>query len=376
LEIFENEQKELENVLGKMSQEDTESKMDTATSPESKVSLATLEKTISEVSGVPIVRISSDIYTQIKDLEGVLKTKIFGQEEAINQVCKTLKRSYTGVSPHSGPIGSFLLLGPTGVGKTELVKVLTEELYGDISKYLLKIDMSEFRERHSMSRLLGAPAGYVGYEDAPQLTSFLKKKPYSVILFDEIEKGHPEMLNILLQMLDEGKVTDAKGETVTCEHALVFMTSNLGRNQLNKFASKIGFVDIGDQEEEDYQAIKKQVMDEVEKAVRPEILGRINGKIVFRPIGKTVLAQVIQKEIQIVQKHMLSRGISLVFDPKVIDYIVNKAKDKIEYGAREVKAMVAEQLLDPISEYLLENPDNRSLEIKIKKDTLSIKKSR
>jgi ATP-dependent Clp protease ATP-binding subunit ClpC len=354
---FEEDQRELEEKLSHLNVENKEAR---------KFSVATkevLEKVISEISGVPLVRISSNIFTQIKSLQSVLDAQIFGQNEATTQVSQALKRSYTGVNPHHGPIASFLLLGPTGVGKTELVKVLTRELYGDPTKYMLKIDMSELRERHQMSRLLGAPAGYVGYEDAPQLTEFLRKKPYSVILFDEIEKAHPENLNILLQMLDEGKITDAKGSTVTCEHAMIFMTSNLGKNKLNKFASKLGFVDPTDEEEQSYEDIKKQVMDEVEKAVKPEILGRITSKIVFRPITKTILRKILVKEMSEIQRHMLKQGRSIRFSEMVVSYLIEKASEKMEYGAREVKSLVAEHLQDHIAEYLLDHDEENSLEV-------------
>jgi ATP-dependent Clp protease ATP-binding subunit ClpC len=334
-EQFEKDQKELESKLSTLNSQNKKlAKL-------AIVNKEMLEKVVSEVSGVPLVRISSNIYTQIKNLKSTLDNQIFGQDEATQNITQALKRAYTGINPNNGPIASFILLGPTGVGKTELVKVLTRELYGDPNKYMLKIDMSEFKEKHNMSRLLGAPAGYVGYEDAPQLTEFLRKKPYSVILFDEIEKGHSENLNILLQMLEEGRVTDAKGNTVSCEHSLIFMTSNLGRNKLNKFASKLGFSDPAAEDEENYENIKKQVMEEVEKTIKPEILGRITSKIVFRPIGKSVLKQIVYKELGELQKHLLKQGKSLSFKETVIDFVLEKCGSKLEYGAREVKSIIA-----------------------------------
>ena len=365
---IEDEQRELEQKLIVMNLPNQHNQ------PKSTVSDEVLERTVSEMSGVPLVRISSNIFTQVKALETSLGKQIFGQEEAISQITTALKRSYTGVNPHRGPIASFILLGPTGVGKTELVKVLTKELYGDPDKYLLKLDMSEFADRHNISRLLGAPAGYVGYDDAPQLTEFLRKKPYSVILFDEIEKGNREVLNILLQMLEDGRITDAKGNTVSCEHALIFMTSNLGRNQLNKFASKIGFIDFTKQEEESYENIKKQVMEEVQKAIKPEILGRINGKIVFRPIGKSVLRQILHKELSLLQSHMLTKNRAINFKDELdlIEFLTTKANDNLEYGAREVKALVANQVQDLISEFLLDNPNTTNIEITLAKDKNSI----
>jgi ATP-dependent Clp protease ATP-binding subunit ClpC len=363
---FELEQKALEEKLAELNVKNKELKKTVFVTRE------ILDKVVSEMSNVPLVRISSNIYTKIKDLDNALNSQIFGQSEAINQVSKSLKRSYAGVNPNKGPIASFLLLGPTGVGKTELVKLVTTELYGDLNKYLLKIDMSELRERHQMSRLLGAPAGYVGYEDAPQLTEFLRKKPYSVILFDEIEKGHPDNLNILLQMLEEGKITDAKGNSVSCEHALIFLTSNLGKSQLNKFASKLGFVDMVEKDEQDYTEIKKQVMEQVEKSIKPEILGRLTSKIVFRPITQTILKQVINKELALVQKHLLNQGRRANFKPAVADLVCLKANEKIEYGAREVKALVASIVQDEIAEFILDNPECMNLTIQSDGDKIIV----
>ena len=365
-EQFGIEQKGLEEKLAELNVKNKELKKTVFVTQE------ILDKVVSEMSNVPLVRISSNIYTKIKELDSSLNTQIFGQGEAITQVAKSLKRSYAGVNPNKGPIASFLLLGPTGVGKTELVKLVTSELYGDLSKYLLKIDMSELRERHQMSRLLGAPAGYVGYEDAPQLTEFLRKKPYSVILFDEIEKGHPDNLNILLQMLEEGKITDAKGNSISCEHSLIFLTSNLGKSQLNKFASKLGFTDMIAKDEQDYEEIKKQVMEQVEKSIKPEILGRLTSKIVFRPITKTILNQVINKELALVQKHLLKQGRRANFKPEIVDLVCIKANEKIEYGAREVKALVASIVQDEIAEFILDNPGCMNLTIKVTGDKVFV----
>jgi ATP-dependent Clp protease ATP-binding subunit ClpC len=358
---FEDEQKVLEQKLSQLNLPNKENR------PQAVVSEAILEKTVSEASGVPLVRVSSNIFTQIKFLQEALDKQIFGQNEATVQITSSLKRSYTGINPNKGPIASFILLGPTGVGKTELVKVLTKELYGDPDKYLLKLDMSEFSEKHTVSRLLGAPAGYVGYEDAPQLTEFLRKKPYCVILFDEIEKGNREILNILLQMLEDGKVTDAKGNTVSCQHALVFLTSNLGKNQLNKFASKLGFIDFRESEEQNYSEIKNQVMEEVKKNIKPEILGRTTS-IVFRPIGKSVLKQIIQKEMSVLQNHMIKNGRFLSYKEEVLEYVALKANAKLEYGAREIKSLLAQYVQDPIAEFLLENPHTMGIEITVSKD--------
>jgi ATP-dependent Clp protease ATP-binding subunit ClpC len=332
-----------------------------------------LEKTTSEISGVPMVRVSQNIFSQIQELSSKLKMDLYGQEEAIDTVANSLKLSYAGVNPNPGPIGSFLLLGPTGVGKTELVKIVTKELFGDPKKYLLKIDMSEFRERHSLARLLGAPAGYVGYEDSPQLTDFIRKKPFSVILFDEIEKGHPEILNILLQMLDEGRITDAKGETVDCSNTLVFLTSNLGRNQLNKFASKIGFTtEMTGTDEMEYTKIKSQILEAMEKAIRPEIIGRITAKIVFRPITQSILEKVIVKELNLVQSHLFKQGKTVVFEASLIDLLKDKLTKSIEYGAREVKATVAQAVQAPLADFILNNTKVMSFHVTAKEDQVKV----
>jgi ATP-dependent Clp protease ATP-binding subunit ClpC len=366
-EKFEVDQRELEQKLASLNVQNKEAKQ------KSIVTLELVEKVVSEISGVPMVRISNNVFTQIKDMKKALDQQIFGQVEATAEIASALKRSYAGVSPHTGPIASFLLLGPTGVGKTELVKILTKELYGNPDKYLLKIDMSEFREKHSMSRLLGAPAGYVGYDDAPQLTEFLRKKPYSVILFDEIEKAHPEVMNILLQMLEDGKITDSKGVSVNCKNALIFLTSNLGKNQLNKFAAKFGFTDFTDQEEEDYISLKKQVMDTVERTIKPEILGRMTGKVVFRPISKSVLHQIISKELGLLQSHLLKQGRTVSFTDELVTFISTKATTKLEYGAREVKSLVARILQDPLAEFLLDHPTTMNLVVDLKGGEIKVK---
>jgi ATP-dependent Clp protease ATP-binding subunit ClpC len=364
---FEENQKQLENKLGDLNKHSQE------VSDVSTVSKELVEKVVSEISGVPLVRVSSDVNTQINSLPEILEKQIFGQEEAISEIAKALKRSFAGLSYRSGPIGSFLLLGPTGVGKTEMVKLITKELYGDPEKYMLKLDMSEFGEKHTMSRLVGAPAGYVGYEDAPELTEFLRKKPYSVILFDEIEKAHPESLNILLQMLEEGRITDAKGKSASCRHALIFLTSNLGRNQLNRFASKIGFNSDSSQENDSvYLTLKDQVMEAVRKHIKPEILGRLSKSIVFKPINRDVLQKIIEKELNLLQEHLLSQGKIINFSKNVTKFILDQLDSKPEYGAREVRSRVESLLADNLAEKILNSPDTNKFKIKIEDGQLVV----
>jgi ATP-dependent Clp protease ATP-binding subunit ClpC len=364
---FEKEQKTLELELSELNKENKK------TQQQAVVTKAILEKTTAELTGVPLIRISSNIFTQIKSLSESLKTQLFGQEEAINRVTNALKLSYAGVNPNNGPIASFLLLGPTGVGKTELVKLITKELYGDPEKYMLRIDMSEFRERHTISQLLGAPAGYVGYDDGARLPDFIRKKPFSVILFDEIEKGHPEVLNLLLQLLDDGRITDSKGETVDARNTVVFLTSNLGKNQLNKFAAQIGFsTQTSSKEELEYNQIKEQVMSEVEKTIKPEILGRLTAKVVFRPISNSILSQIILKELSILQTHMLKQAKTIHFTSMVVDHIITKMGAKLEYGAREVKSIISQVIQEPLANFILDNPKQTSITLDVKDEDIQV----
>lgn len=366
---FEETQKELESKLGELNKDSQERTLSAVVTEE------VVDRVISEISGVPMIRVSSNVFTQINNLPEILNKQIYGQKDAIFDVTKALKRSFAGLSFNKGPIGSFLLLGPTGTGKTELVRLITKELYGNPEKFMLKLDMSEFAEKHSMSRLMGAPAGYVGYEDAPQLTEFLRKKPYSVILFDEIEKAHPESLNILLQMLEEGKITDSKGRSASCRHALIFLTSNLGKNQLNRFASKFGFkLDTANTTlmDDEYAILKDQVMESVRKSIKPEILGRLSKTIVFRPVTADVLQQVVEKELNMLQEHLLTQGKTINFGKTVAKYVVEKMDNKPEYGAREVKSQVESIIVDKLAEHILDKPEVSRFKVKIEHEKVVV----
>ncbi len=366
---FEETQRDLELKLGDLNKQSQERIASTVVTED------IVNRAISEISGVPLVRISSSVFSQINNLPQILEKQIFGQEIAIGEISKALKRSFAGLSYSKGPIGSFLLLGPTGTGKTELVRLITKELYGDPDKFMLKLDMSEFAEKHSLSRLMGSPAGYVGYDDAPQLTEFLRKKPYSVILFDEIEKAHPESLNILLQMLEEGKITDSKGRSASCKHTLIFMTSNLGKNQLNRFASKLGFK-LGEAKtsafEDEYVVLKEQVMESVRKAIKPEILGRLSKTIVFKPVTTEILEQVVQKELNLLQEHLLTQGKTINFSKNIAKYLVEKMDNKPEYGAREVKSQVENIVVDVLAQHILDEPDNSRFKVKVEDQKIVI----
>src|SRR6185295_13374861 len=242
-----------------------------------------IAEVIARVTGIPSSKLLKDEARKLLDLEKALEKRIIGQKEAIQTISKSIRRSRVGIGDQNRPIGSFLFLGPTGVGKTELVKVLAEELFGK-KDALIKVDMSEFMERHNVSRLTGSTPGYVGYEEGGQLTEAVRRKPYSVVLFDEIEKAHPDFQNILLQIMEEGVLTDGKGKKTDFKNTIFVMTSNIGGETLTQEAIKIGFSTYGDElkkAEHDFEERSEMVMDQVNKRFRPEFLGRLDQVVIF-----------------------------------------------------------------------------------------------
>jgi ATP-dependent Clp protease ATP-binding subunit ClpC len=323
---------------------------------------------VAKMASIPLEKLNESIFTKIAKLEKVLGTQIFGQSEAISSLVKSLKRSYSGVNYSHGPISSFLFLGPTGVGKTQLVKTLANELFGNADKNLLKIDMSELSEKHNISRLTGTSAGYVGYDDAPQLTEFLLKQPNSIVLFDEIEKGHPTVLNLLLQMLEDGYITDGKGQRVSCKDAIIILTSNIGVSEFNNSISSIGFSSpksLKDGADKNFTEAKKRVLETLSKTIKPEILGRLTDKIVFNPITKEILAQIIEHELNLVSVNFVKQSRMFAFKQEVVGLLVDKVGDGFKYGARDVKKVIQKELLDVLSESVLDNPGRFLFEVGI-----------
>lgn len=324
---------------------------------------------ISKMTGVPVEKLNESIFTKLIQLEEKLNQQIFGQGEAINKLTKALKRSYSGVSYHTGPIASFIFLGPSGVGKTQLAKALSEELFGDNNKSMLKIDMSELSEKHSISRLLGTSAGYIGFDEPPQLTEFLKKKPNSIILLDEIEKGHPVIFNLLLQMLEDGYITDAKGEKISCKDAIIILTSNIGISQFNFNASNIGFSKAHNKEAlVEFSTTKNDILEQLQKTIKPEVLGRISDKIVFNPLDPEVIEKIILHEISLINKNFRSQNKHLTISKKIVDNITELASKNLQYGARDLKRIIQEQILDELSEFVLSNPKVTSITVELDKD--------
>ncbi|MCP5455727.1 MAG: ATP-dependent Clp protease ATP-binding subunit [Thermotogae bacterium] len=309
-----------------------------------------IAEVISSWTGVPLKKLESVEMEKLLRLEAVLHERVIGQEEAVVSISKAIRRSRSGLKDPRRPIGVFMFLGPTGVGKTELAKTIADYMFGD-QKALLRIDMSEYMEKFNVSRLVGAPPGYVGYDEGGQLTESVRRKPYSVVLLDEIEKAHPDVYNILLQIMDEGRLTDSQGRTVDFRNTIIIMTSNLGSEQINKTKKSMGFVeDIS--AEKDYKEIKSQVMDSIKKAFKPEFVNRMDDVLVFHPLTKENLKDIIKIQLSELEKRINEREMKVVYNEEAIEYILKKGYDPI-FGARPLKRAIQRYLEDPLSEEIL-----------------------
>ena len=315
------------------------------------------EEDIAEVvaswTGVPVKKLTQSENEKLKNLEKTLHQRVIGQNEAVEAVAKAIRRGRVGLKDPNRPIGSFLFLGPTGVGKTELSKALAESLFGN-EDAMIRIDMSEYMEGHSVSKLIGSPPGYVGFDDGGQLTEKIRRKPYSVILFDEIEKAHPDVMNMLLQILDDGRLTDAQGRTVNFKNTVIIMTSNIGARLITD-KTTLGFsaVDKKDETQKEYESIKKDVMGELKKQFRPEFINRIDEIIVFHKLNNEDIKQIIDIMINQVTKRMQEKGYNLEIEDSVKELIAKKGIDS-NYGARPLKRAIQSMLEDKIAESILD----------------------
>ena len=308
---------------------------------------------ISLWTGIPAKKITEDENTRLRNLEKGLHERVIGQNEAVEAVSKAIRRGRVGLKDPSRPIGSFLFLGPTGVGKTELSKALAESLFGD-ENALIRIDMSEYMEPHSISKLIGSPPGYVGFEEGGQLTEKIRRKPYSVILFDEIEKAHPDVMNMLLQILDDGRLTDSNGRTVNFKNTVIIMTSNVGARLITDKKS-LGFshADEKSDEQKDYEATKKEVMAELKREFRPEFLNRIDEIIVFHKLNDDEIDKIIDIMLKEVKKRLSSQKYEIEFTPEVKKLISSKGIDK-NFGARPLRRTIQNLIEDKIAEAILD----------------------
>lgn len=317
---------ELENKL-----EDLNKKMDEDDNSIIKESVTEDEiaEVVSKWTSIPVTKLVETERDKILNMDKLLHKRVVGQDEAVTAVTDAIIRARSGLKSLNRPIGSFIFLGPTGVGKTELAKALTENMFDD-EKNLIRIDMSEYMEKHAVSRLVGAPPGYVGYDEGGQLTEAVRRKPYSVILFDEIEKAHPDVFNILLQVLDDGRLTDNKGRTVDFKNTIIIMTSNIGSMDLIE-----GIDDNGNISDES----RNSVMDELKSRFKPEFLNRIDDIVMFKPLTKDDIYKIIEKQVSLLQKQLEDRQITIEIDESAEDLIIDKAYDVL-YGARPVKRFI------------------------------------
>ena len=323
-------------------------------------------------TGIPVSKVSESENEKLKKLEENLHKRVIGQDEAVAAVAKAIKRSRMGLKDHNKPIGSFLFLGPTGVGKTELSKALAENLFGSEDS-MIRIDMSEYMESHSTAKLIGAPPGYVGYDEAGQLTEKVRRKPYSVILFDEIEKAHPDVMNLLLQILDDGRLTDSQGRTVNFKNTVIIMTSNVGARLITEKKS-LGFIDSKETEdkEKEYENIKKEVMGELKKEFKPEFLNRIDEIIVFHKLEGEQIRKIVDLLINNVCKLMKEQNIELKVDDKAKDLIAKKGVDEA-YGARPLKRAIQTMVEDKIADAMLDGKVKGKINVTAKDDEIIIK---
>ena len=312
-----------------------------------------IAEVISNWTGIPAKKITEDENEKLKNLEVELHKRVIGQNEAVEAVSKAIRRGRVGLKDPKRPIGSFLFLGPTGVGKTELAKALAEALFGNENS-MIRVDMSEFMEPHSVAKLIGAPPGYVGYDEGGQLTEKIRRRPYSVILFDEVEKAHLDVMNMLLQILEDGRLTDAQGRTVNFKNTVIIMTSNVGAKLITD-KNKLGFAG-GNAEEnknQEYETIKKEVMGELKKQFRPELINRIDDIIVFHKLEDEDIKKIIDIMLVQVQNRLSAQNIKIDIDQSVKDLIAKKGVD-INYGARPLRRAIQNMLEDKIAEAILD----------------------
>ncbi len=361
----EQKKQKLDKELEKWEKEKEENKLH--------VTEADIANVVSEWTKIPVQKLAEEETERLRHLEDTLHQRVVGQNEAVTAVAKAIKRGRVGLKDPKRPIGSFMFLGPTGVGKTELSKALAEAMFGSENN-LIRVDMSEYMEKYSVSKMIGSPPGYVGYDEGGQLSEKVRRNPYSVVLFDEIEKAHPDVLNILLQVLDDGHITDAQGRKVSFKNTIIIMTSNAGAESIVS-PKRLGF-DTGDgSQEKDYQFMKGRVMEEVRRMFKPEFLNRIDEVIVFHPITKENLQDILDIMMKdVVGRASKQMNIRIRLDQDAKDYLINLGFDP-KYGARPLKRIIQTNIEDQLSEEILDGrvTENSSVRISLAPDKKSLK---
>ncbi len=336
---------DLENKIKKLRKLDTTKRV-----LKEEINEADIASVVSSWTGIPVSRMLEEEIKKLSKLEEVLKAEVIGQDDAVKKISDTIKRSRMGIHDPSRPLGSFIFLGPTGVGKTELTKSLAKFMFND-DKALIRVDMSEFAERHTVSKLIGAPPGYVGHEDSGTLIDKVKHRPYSVILFDEIEKAHPEIFNILLQVLDNGRLTDSKGKTVNFKNTIIIMTSNIGAQFIDKMQS-IGF-SSADNDADVYAGVKDKVMSSLKDYFKPEFLNRLDEIILFDVLSHNSIRKIVDIEVKKVQTRLLEKGIHLVFKDAVYELLAKEGYNP-QYGARPLRRLIQSKVLTPLASMMID----------------------
>ncbi len=331
---------------------------------------------VSKWTGIPVSRMLEEEAEKLHRMSDVLQRRIVGQNDAVSKISDTIKRSRAGISDPNRPIGSFLFLGPTGVGKTELTKALAEFMFDD-DKALIRIDMSEFMEKHSVSKIIGAPPGYVGHEEGGNLTEMVRHRPYSVILFDEIEKAHPEVFNILLQVLDNGRLTDAKGRTVNFRNTVIILTSNIGAKYIDKM-EKIGFASEKT-DKTNYEDAKSRVLEALKDHFRPEFLNRLDDIVVFDILSKEAIREIVDIQVKIVQDRLAQKEVKLTLSKGVYDFLSKEGYNP-QYGARPLKRLIQSKILTQIAGLMISKSLSKggtiAVDIKDNKFTFTVKKGK
>lgn len=307
---------------------------------------------VSMWTGVPVSQLTEEESQRLLRLEEVLHKRVIGQEEAVSAIAKAIRRGRVGLKDKNRPIGSFIFLGPTGVGKTELCKALAEAMFGD-EKAVVRFDMSEYMEKHTVSRLVGSPPGYVGFEEGGQLTEAVRRKPYSVVLFDEIEKAHPDVFNILLQILEDGRVTDSQGKTVDFKNTVIIMTSNVGARLITDKQKNLGFAEASLTEAGDFEKTKELVLTELKNLFKPEFLNRVDDIIVFHKLTREDIARISEKMLDALKAKLQDMGIAMDFTPEAVSAVAEKGYDPL-YGARPLRRAIQSEIEDAVSEKMLE----------------------
>ena len=305
---------------------------------------------VSSWTGIPVNRMTTEESQKLLNLEGILHEKVIGQDQAVKAVSNAVRRARVGLKDPQKPVGTFIFVGPTGVGKTYLAKALAETLFGDEDS-MIRIDMSEYMEKHSVSRLIGSPPGYVGYDEGGQLTEAVRRKPYSVILFDEVEKAHPDVFNVLLQILDDGRLTDSKGRVVDFKNTVIIMTSNVGATTIKK-QNVLGFAIASEEEKEEYEKMKETILEELKRTFRPEFLNRIDEVIVFHALKEDDVKEIVEIMIKDLEKRMKKLNINIKVTDGTINYISDKGFDPI-YGARPLERTITKMIEDQLAEEIL-----------------------